>query len=162
MNTIIQPTTQVDGKQTLQGVAPAAQVEKSASLVRQVFHVLLSILEWLAIAILALVSVAMVAVSLLYGPTHWAIALLLAVAWVGLIGLLVVGPSRIGRGHARLGAVLGFVLLGLLTIVISQLSAYTPPIVDAQGNTMPGSITSLEKVRLGGSDQWVGIRGSRG
>jgi pimeloyl-ACP methyl ester carboxylesterase len=37
--------------------------------------------------------------------------------------------------------------------------AWTPPIVDAHGNHVPGSIAGLETVRLGGSEQWILIRG---
>jgi pimeloyl-ACP methyl ester carboxylesterase len=35
----------------------------------------------------------------------------------------------------------------------------TPPIVDANGNPIPGSIASLEKIDLNGVEQWVLIRG---
>ena len=33
-----------------------------------------------------------------------------------------------------------------------------PPIRDASGNVVPGSIASLEQVRINGSDQWIEIR----
>jgi len=35
----------------------------------------------------------------------------------------------------------------------------TPPITDADGNVIPGSITSMETVNLGGVEQWILIRG---
>ncbi len=35
----------------------------------------------------------------------------------------------------------------------------TPPIVDANGNPIPGSIASLETIDLNGVEQWVLIRG---
>ncbi len=38
-------------------------------------------------------------------------------------------------------------------------AAHTPPISDADGNVIPGSIASLEKVNLGGIEQWILIRG---
>ncbi|UCH25728.1 MAG: alpha/beta fold hydrolase [Trueperaceae bacterium] len=38
--------------------------------------------------------------------------------------------------------------------------AFTPPITDADGNVIPGSIATLEKVTLGGVDQWIVIRGA--
>jgi pimeloyl-ACP methyl ester carboxylesterase len=40
----------------------------------------------------------------------------------------------------------------------SQIFAATPPITDAQGKPIPGSIATLEKVNLNGSEQWITIR----
>ena len=48
--------------------------------------------------------------------------------------------------------------LAALAVVIA-LPASTPPIKGADGKQLPGSIASLEQVRLGGSDQWIMIRG---
>ena len=53
----------------------------------------------------------------------------------------------------------GISLVGLIAIVASQFFAMTPPITDAQGNVIPGSIATLEKVNLNGSEQWISIRG---
>jgi pimeloyl-ACP methyl ester carboxylesterase len=53
----------------------------------------------------------------------------------------------------------GMALVGLLAVVLSQAFAMTPPITDAQGNVIPGSIAVLEKVNLNGSEQWITIRG---
>ncbi len=47
----------------------------------------------------------------------------------------------------------------LLVVIASQALAATPPIVDAQGQPIPGSIATLEKVNLNGSEQWITIRG---
>ncbi len=38
--------------------------------------------------------------------------------------------------------------------------ANTPPIEDSKGNLIPGSIASLEKIEIGGQDQWIMIRGN--
>ncbi|MEO8356653.1 MAG: alpha/beta hydrolase [Chloroflexota bacterium] len=50
------------------------------------------------------------------------------------------------------------VLLGII-VVASQWMAHTPPILGADGKPLPNSIASLEKVQLGGVDQWLIIRG---
>jgi len=109
--------------------------------------------------VLALISGLLIAIPLLWGPTSWLPSLLLVAAWVASIGLLVLGRSRFGWWRAELSSALGFIGLGLLAVVLSQLSAYTPAIVDAQGNKVPGSIAVLERVRLGGGDEWIRIRG---
>ena len=54
---------------------------------------------------------------------------------------------------------IGMILVGLFVVVTSQLFATTPPITDVQGNVIPGSIATLEKVNLNGSEQWITIRG---
>ena len=53
----------------------------------------------------------------------------------------------------------GVLLVGVLAVVASQAFAKTPPITDSQGNPLPGSIATLEKVTLNGSQQWISIRG---
>ena len=53
----------------------------------------------------------------------------------------------------------GFVAIALLAIFASQLFASTPPILDATGKPIPNSIAVLEKVKLGGSEEWITIRG---
>jgi pimeloyl-ACP methyl ester carboxylesterase len=53
----------------------------------------------------------------------------------------------------------GFVVITLLAIVASQLFASTPPILDAQGRAVPNSIAVMEKVKLGGAEEWITIRG---
>ena len=64
------------------------------------------------------------------------------------------------------------VILGIVVVVIAlgvvsyfkflywpdELTS-TPPIVDANGNPIPGSIASLETIDLNGVEQWVLIRG---
>ncbi|MBV9609981.1 MAG: alpha/beta hydrolase [Acidobacteria bacterium] len=52
-----------------------------------------------------------------------------------------------------------------VTLTVVALGLYlgtrcgTPPIVDTSGKAIPGSVASLERVRIGGIDQWVLIRG---
>lgn len=62
----------------------------------------------------------------------------------------------------KIGVRMLFLLIPLLlvTVVIySQWTAHTPAILGADGKNLPGSIASLEKVKLGGVDQWLIIRG---
>ena len=42
----------------------------------------------------------------------------------------------------------GATLVGLIAVIASQFFAMTPPITDAQGNVIPGSIAALEKVKI--------------
>lgn len=55
-------------------------------------------------------------------------------------------------------------LLLILTMVliygkITELNSYTPPILDKGDKILEGSISSLEKIKLGYSSQWITIRG---
>ncbi len=56
-------------------------------------------------------------------------------------------------------AVAGLALMSTLAVVVSQAFAMTPPITDAEGRTVAGSIAVLETVDLKGSRQWISIRG---
>ena len=58
-----------------------------------------------------------------------------------------------------LGVLAGIVIISLIAVAASQFFTITPPITDAQGNTIPGSIATLKKVNLNGSEQWISIRG---
>jgi pimeloyl-ACP methyl ester carboxylesterase len=58
-----------------------------------------------------------------------------------------------------LGAVVGWVVVALLAVFLSQHFASTPPITDAEGEVVQGSIATLESVELNGSSQWMTIRG---
>lgn len=44
-------------------------------------------------------------------------------------------------------------------VMLSQWLAYTPPMRDAEGQPVEGSIASLERVELNGSTQWITVRG---
>ena len=160
MNTVVQPTGKTNRSQSAQNTEQAASgAAVAGNALQTLLRFLLTFLKWVAIAALVLLSGAFITISLIWGPIHWAISLVLAALWVGFLALLVLGPSRIGRWRAQSATALGLIMLGLLTVVISQLSAYTPAIVDAQGKQLPGSIATLEKINLGGSEQWLSIRG---
>jgi len=113
---------------------------------------------WSAVGVLAVFLFALVAIA----PVTTGIPL-----WVGLLlvvvdGAVLVGAFRgldalLSRSLALLG---GFTAVALITVVLSQMLAYTPPVVDESGRPLPGSIASLEQVELNGSRQWVTIRGT--
>jgi pimeloyl-ACP methyl ester carboxylesterase len=73
---------------------------------------------------------------------------------------LIVAPFyfkwRLPAVAATLG---GALVILLLAIVASQAFAATPAITGARGEPLPGSIATLEKVELNGSQQWITIRG---
>lgn len=67
------------------------------------------------------------------------------------------------KKHKKLGGCVT-VLLVLVTlllgfVLVSQWTVHTPAILGADGQPTPGSIASLEKVKLGGVEQWLIIRG---
>jgi proline iminopeptidase len=66
--------------------------------------------------------------------------------------------SRIGRYLRRTVAVAVAVGVGALVFFIAR-PGTTPPITDANGDVIPGSIATLEQVHLPGGDQWISIRG---
>ncbi len=71
--------------------------------------------------------------------------------------------TKVGLWLARLrrqGLFAGGLLLAVAVIIAgSQWQAHTPAIRGPDGEVLANSIASLEKVRLGGVDQWLVIRG---
>jgi pimeloyl-ACP methyl ester carboxylesterase len=53
----------------------------------------------------------------------------------------------------------GILFVSIAAVIASQVFAATPPITDENGKPIPGSIASLEKVNLNGTEQWISIRG---
>jgi pimeloyl-ACP methyl ester carboxylesterase len=53
----------------------------------------------------------------------------------------------------------GLVAVAVLAVWLSQRFAATPPITDDDSQPLPNSIATLEQVTLGGSKQWITIRG---
>jgi pimeloyl-ACP methyl ester carboxylesterase len=68
------------------------------------------------------------------------------------------GPAGLVWLYMRRGltAVTAVGLLALAVAIIQPAS--TPPVFGKNGEPLPGSIASLERVRLGGHDQWIMIR----
>jgi pimeloyl-ACP methyl ester carboxylesterase len=115
--------------------------------------------KWVAMALVALPAAALVLISLRWGPTPVPVAALLAAGWIALLAVLALATARYRSWRLQGAAGGGFLLLGLVTVLLSQGFAYTPPITDASGRVVPGSIATLERVTLNGSQQWVSIRG---
>ena len=61
--------------------------------------------------------------------------------------------------RGTLGVIAGLILVSLIAVAASQFFAATPPIVGADGRPIPGSIATLEKVIVNGTEQWITIRG---
>jgi pimeloyl-ACP methyl ester carboxylesterase len=86
-------------------------------------------------------------------------------AWVWIVLaifdlILIILQFRMKPARLRIPASLaGLILVGILAVIASQFFAATPPIPDVNGKPLPGSIASLEKVSLNGTDQWITIRG---
>jgi len=68
---------------------------------------------------------------------------------------LVSARNSIEPSRWAIAATIGLVILAVLI----ALPASTPPIFGANGKPLSGSIASLEKVRLGGQEQWIMLRG---
>jgi pimeloyl-ACP methyl ester carboxylesterase len=84
------------------------------------------------------------------------ISVMLVLADIG----LVIALLRLERTPAIIAAAFGgIILVSMLAVWLSQTYATTPPITDADGNPIPGSIAVMETVNLSGTDQWITIRG---
>jgi CubicO group peptidase (beta-lactamase class C family)/pimeloyl-ACP methyl ester carboxylesterase len=138
-------------------VIPYANIRKRSVPTRHpIIHTLMLALVWILEGILLIVL--LLPVLLLFVatavPFYWSITLL--VVDVGLILWLV----RRGQTVRTVAAVLvGFIAVAALAVIASQGFAATPSITDPSGKPLPNSIAVMEKVELGGSEQWITIRG---
>lgn len=91
--------------------------------------------------------------------------MLVGVAWgKGFASRIAADPLvRVNRRH-RLRHRIGVVANALTTVAIIVLAAWiarpasVPPVVDASGNEIPGSIAEITRITLGGNEQWVQVR----
>jgi pimeloyl-ACP methyl ester carboxylesterase len=102
---------------------------------------------------LAILPVVLLPISIAIPP---AILILFAMAEVALLVAMFQLSFTV---RVLLAELVGFIAIALLAIFASQLFASTPPILDTNGKPMPNSIAVLEKVKLGGSEEWITIRG---
>ncbi len=63
----------------------------------------------------------------------------------------------VNKGVLALAGIVGACAVGIG--VLARQPAFTPPIKDENGQAVPDSLASLEKVYLGGAEQWILIRG---
>ncbi|MCC6456369.1 MAG: alpha/beta hydrolase [Caldilineaceae bacterium] len=84
------------------------------------------------------------------------LTILLLLVDVGLIILLARTGHNLGTA---LGLMVALFVVAAVAIVASQAFAATPPILDSSGKPLANSIAVMEKVELGGSEQWITIRG---
>lgn len=128
------------------------QANKKTSIAKRI----LSFISRLAAAILCLVLC--LPVILLPSATAtpaWVWAPLGLIDLALLVLLFWLKPA--GRGVTV--AIAGTLLVGVTAVLISQAFAMTPPILGSDGKPLPGSIATLEKVTLNGSQQWISVRG---
>lgn len=58
------------------------------------------------------------------------------------------------------GIIFGVILLSAAALFFLVRPGSTPPIRDQEGNLIPDSVASLEKVEIGGLEQWILVRGA--
>lgn len=117
----------------------------------------LRVAGWTLVAVLCGLLLVPVVVSPFVTAVPAWLALGLGAAAFGLVWVL----RRTVRGGARRATLVlvGFAIVAVLAVWLSQTLARTPPIVDDAGHPIPESIATLETVELNGSRQWVTIRG---
>ncbi len=167
MSNIMNPATPEAGAVR---VPEAASIKRSHQQFRQTRRRV-----WRGMGLLALAAIVLLTA---FGPFPWQLlgqaTLLLS---IGVVVLLVLGMLLVTSGIAaitrerkrilawiqrlvRLSLVLLILLIGIGGAVIgSQWHASTPPILDANGKPLPGSIATMEQVTLNGSQQWITVRG---
>ncbi|HYU81411.1 MAG TPA: alpha/beta fold hydrolase, partial [Candidatus Polarisedimenticolia bacterium] len=141
MTTIARPLTR-------QVTAPSAPVRW----LRVIGIAVLWILGALGVAVIAMPAALLFVVTAV--PLYLAVPLALA-------DVALVSAFLLMRRTKLVAAtfVVGVVAVSAVSVVLSQLFAYTPPIVDAEGRPLANSIAVMEQVTLGGTRQWVTIRG---
>jgi pimeloyl-ACP methyl ester carboxylesterase len=82
------------------------------------------------------------------------------VVLITLIGLMFAKERNLRKKKLGNQMIFLLIIIVLLTSFVfgSQLTAHTPKILGDDGQPKPGSIATMEKVRLGGVDQWIILR----
>jgi pimeloyl-ACP methyl ester carboxylesterase len=141
---------------TIAATTPRGQARRSTSGADRILRetaILLGRLLALLIALLLCVPILLLPFTTSVPAWIW---ILLAIADLGFLALQFrLRPA--GRGITV--GLAGMLLVTLIAVVASQVFATTPPITDANGKVIPGSIAALEKVTINGAEQWITIRG---
>lgn len=90
------------------------------------------------------------------GVPAW-LSTLIQIVGAGLLVGLLRAPFKPAVKQVALGS--SVLVIGAVAVALSQAMAFTPPILNAGGEPVAGSIATLERVTLNGSDQWISIRG---
>lgn len=110
----------------------------------------------LAFVLALILSLPVILSPLTTSTPTWA-WILLFVADIALIVLLLFRLEPSPKGISM--GLTGILLVSIVAVIASQIFAATPPITDENGNPIPGSIATLEKVNLNGTEQWISIQG---
>lgn len=110
---------------------------------------------WLVLAVVVFLLLLPVLLLFVNTPVPWFISLSLLLIDLLLIWLLM----RLHSPMQMLRAMAVMACMAALAIFASQQFANTAPIAGADGKPLPNSIAVMEKVVLGGSEQWITIRG---
>lgn len=109
--------------------------------------------------ILFFISIAVATLPIVLLPISTTVPLLIQILLIMAVGTLLIVMFQLNfTARVVFWELLGFVLIGLLAIFVSQIFASTLPILDVSGKLIPNSIAVLEKVKLGGSEEWITIR----
>ncbi len=130
--------------------------KRDSSHIHPILRRLLSLLFWVIGGVIVFCSALPVFLLFFATAVPLYVALILALIDVALVVTL----FRFTRTVTLVGGVIvGVILISVAAVWLSQSYAMTPPITDAQGQVVPGSIATLEQIPLNGSKQWVSIRG---
>lgn len=161
MNTIFRRSNSTEDKSSIASLARKLQVTLISLLVIMLYFTILHPLLKPSMTD-AVVEVAIAAVIVLSLVT----ILLMIIVTIVIIIILALRSrtrARLGEwGKKLINQVTAALVLALLITAVTlgtQWTAYTPAILGTDGEVLPNSIASMEKVLLGDSKQWITIRG---
>ncbi|MEG4855444.1 alpha/beta fold hydrolase [Microcoleus sp. B5-D4] len=113
-----------------------------------------------ALRILVFISIALTILPVALLPISTTVPVSILILFAMAEMALLIAMFRLGfTVRVMLAELAGAISIALLAIFASQLFASTPPILDVNSKPIPNSIAVLEKVKLGGSEEWISIRG---